>query len=161
MGVDLLEQLGLTERLADEIVGADLHQLLAVVVHRAGGHGDDLGGLAAGHGPDPADRLMAVHDRHAEIHQDQVGPPPLELLDGLRPVGRQADLEPDGGQELCQELAVVLDVVDDQHPARRLPGPEPQDMPGVVLRLDRLGLTLLQGQVDDEDAAPANLAASP
>src|SRR5437763_1113313 len=69
VGVDLLEQLEFPERLADKIVGADLHRLLAVVVHCTGGHGDDLGDLAAGHRPDPADRLMAVHDRHAEIHQ--------------------------------------------------------------------------------------------
>jgi len=79
------------------IVGADRHQLLAVFVHRTGSHGDDLGGLAAGHGPDPADGLMAVHHRHAEIHQDQMGPPFLKLLDGFRSVGGQPDLETDGG----------------------------------------------------------------
>ena len=96
VGVDLLEQLGIPERLAEEIVGADLHQLLAVFVHRTGSHGDDLRALAAGHGPDAADRLMAVHHRHAEIHQDQVGPPFRKPLDGFRPVGRQPDRETDG-----------------------------------------------------------------
>ena len=81
-----------------------------------------FGVLAAGHGPDPADRLMAVHHRHAEIHQDQIGPPFLELLYGFRSIGRQPDLETDGPEKLRQELAVILDVVGDQHPARRLPG---------------------------------------
>ena len=158
VGVNLLEQLGFPERLADKIVGADRHQLLAVFVHRTGRHGDDLGFLAAGHGPDPADRLMAVHHRHAEIHQDQMGPPFLKLLDGFRSVGRQPDLETDRGQKLRQELAVILDVVGNQHPARRLPGLELQDMPGLVFRLNRLGLPLLQRQVNDENAAFANLA---
>ncbi len=134
VGLDLPEQLGLLERLADEVVGADPQQLLAVLVQGAGGHGDDLGLLAAGGGPDPADRLVAVHHRHAEIHQDQVGPPALELLDGLLPVARQPDLEADGAEELHQQLAVILDVVGDQHPALRLPGPEPQDVAGLVDR---------------------------
>jgi hypothetical protein len=31
---------------------------------------------------------MTVHHRHAEIHQDQMGPPLLKLLDGFRSVGR-------------------------------------------------------------------------
>ena len=65
-------------------------------------------------------------------------PPFLELVDGLRSVGRQPDLEADGGQKLRQKLAVILDVVGDQHPARRLPGLEPQDLPGLVFRQDGL-----------------------
>ena len=159
VGVNLLEQLHFLEWLADKIVGADRQQLLAVFVHRTGSHGDDLGFLAAGGGPDPADRLMAVHHRHAEIHEDQMGPPLLELLDGLLAVGRQPDLETDGAENLHQQLAVILDVVGDQHPALRLPGPEPQDMPGLVVRLDRLRLALVQGEVNREDAALADLAA--
>ena len=96
VGVNLLEQLDFPERLADKIVGADRHQVLAVLIHRTGRHRDNLRILAAGRGPDPADGLVAVHHRHAEIHQDQLGPPLLKLLDGLQSVGRQADLEADG-----------------------------------------------------------------
>src|SRR3954463_16363129 len=42
VGVDLLEQVGVPERLADEVVGPDREQLLSVFVHRTGRHGDDL-----------------------------------------------------------------------------------------------------------------------
>src|SRR4051794_23482301 len=158
VGVDLFKQVSVPEWLAQEIVRTDRQQLLAVLVHRTGRHGDDLGGLAADRGPDAADRLDAVHDRHAEVHQDQVGPPFLELLHGLRPVGRQPGLEPDRGEQLGQQLAVVLDVVGDEYPARGLAGPEAQDVPGLVFRLDRPGLPLLQRQVDGERAALADLA---
>src|SRR5205807_1355258 len=43
-------------------------------------------------------------------------------------------------------------------PARGLAGSETQDVPGLVFRLDRPGLPLLQRQVDDEHAALADLA---
>ena len=85
----------------------------------------------------------------------------FKLLDGFRSVGRQPDLESDRGQKLGQQLAVILDVVGDQHAARRLPGLEPQDVPRLVFRLNRLGLALLQRQLDDENAAFANLAVAP
>ena len=94
---DLLEQLGFTERLANKIVSADRYQVLAVLIHRTRRHGDDLGFHAAGHGPNPSDRLVAVHHRHAEIHQDQMRPPFLESLNGFRSIGRKPDLESDGG----------------------------------------------------------------
>ena len=59
VGVNLPEQLHFLEWLGDKIVGADPQELLAVFVQRTGSHGDDLEFLAAGAGPDPADRLMS------------------------------------------------------------------------------------------------------
>src|SRR3954454_6316690 len=49
-----------------------------------------------------------VQDRREEVHQDQARPPVLEFADGLPPVSRRPDLKPDRGEELGQELAVVL-----------------------------------------------------
>ncbi len=118
MGLNLPEELRLLEWLADEIVGADPQQFLAVLVQRTRGHGDDLELLAAGRGPDLSDRLVAIHHRHAEIHQDEVGPPELELPDRLLTVARQPDLEADRPEDLHEQFAIILDVVGDQDPAR-------------------------------------------
>ena len=73
-----------------------------------------------------------------------MGLPFLKLLYGLCSVGRQPDLETGGGEKLSEKLAVILDVVSDQHPARRLPGLELEDMPGLVFRQDGLRLPLLE-----------------
>jgi hypothetical protein len=50
-----------------------------------------------------------------------MGPPSLKLLDGFLSIVRQPDLKPYRSQELRQQLAVILNVVGNQHPARRLP----------------------------------------
>ncbi len=101
LGVDFLEQLGFPGTACRIKSSAPIpDQLLAVVVHRGTWAVTAMnpGVLATGHGPDPvADRLMAVHHRHAEIHQDQMWAALfLKLLDGFRSVGRQPDLETDG-----------------------------------------------------------------
>ena len=54
-----------------------------------------------------------------------MGPPAVELGDGLLAVAGEPDLEADRPEELRQQLAVVLDVVDDQDPAGPLARPEP------------------------------------
>ena len=114
MRVDLAKQFGFAEWFADEVISADLHQLLAVFVHRTCGDGDDLRLFAAGHRADPADRFLSIHDRHAKVHQDQMRLPLLESLHRLRTVIGQPNLESDRSQKLSQQLAVVIDIVGDQ-----------------------------------------------
>jgi len=82
-----------------------------------GGRGrqdDEVGVLHLGHGPDDLAELPAVDVRHDEVHEDDVGPPVLEQIQGVQAVLRGADLVP----VLAQELGHVLEddrvVVDDE-----------------------------------------------
>ncbi len=100
---------------------------------------------------------MAVHHGHANIHEDEVGPPTLELLDGLLPVARQPDLEADGPEDLHQQFAIILDVVGNQHAALFLSGLEAQDRRRLVDERDRLHIALVQGEMDREDASLCRL----
>ena len=61
-------------------------------------------------------RLEAVHVRHAEIHDHDVGPPALGQRDGRRAVGRLADdADPRrAGQREAKTLAHDLVVIGDQ-----------------------------------------------
>src|SRR3954469_13321622 len=117
MGMNLLEQLGFPEWFAEEIVGTDLHQLLPVFVHCTGSNRNNLGVFAATQRSDPTNGLVTVHDGHSEIHQNYMRPPAVKLLNRFHSIGCQPDFETDGPQKLSQKLAVVLNVVRDQHPA--------------------------------------------
>ena len=161
MVVNFLEQLDFSERLADKIVSPDRHQLLAIFIHRTGRHRDDLGLLPPGHSPYPADRLMSVHHRHAKIHQDQMGPPFLKLLNRFGTIGRQPDLKTHRSQKLRQQLPVILNVIGDQNPAHRLSRLEPQYMMWGVLRLNGLGVPSFQRQANDKNATFVQLGYLP
>ena len=47
--------------------------------------------FVAGIGLQLARRLPAVEDRHARVHQDDVGPQRERLIDGFAAVGRRLD----------------------------------------------------------------------
>ena len=66
------EQLALVERLADEVVGARLDRadLLLVAARRDHHHRQELEARGAA---DPAAHLVAVHARHQDVEQHQVG----------------------------------------------------------------------------------------
>ena len=83
VGVNFFEYLCFPERFADEIIGSDVDHFLAVFIHRTSRHRYNFRSITTGHGPDAADRFMAVHHRHAEVHENQMGLPLLKLKDGM------------------------------------------------------------------------------
>ena len=79
------------------------------------GHGHDLGLGALG--LDPADGGDAIHVRHQEVHQDDVGLQPTGHRHALRAVGRLTD-DLDVGQVVEEHAQAHPDdrvVVDDEH----------------------------------------------
>ena len=63
-------------------------------------------------GLDPARRLVAVHDRKLDVHQDQVGPLLGDGVERLLAVLGLDHLVAGAGQQIAQDLPVVLLVLD-------------------------------------------------
>src|SRR6478609_1212257 len=102
--MNLLEQCILLERLAEKIVSTNLHQLLAILVHRTRGHCDNSDILPPIHGTNATNCLMAIHFWHSKIHEDQMRPPAVEFTYRFYPIDGQPDLESDRAEKLCQQL---------------------------------------------------------
>ena len=111
---DAGDELVPAEGLDQELAGARLHGPPEVVPLPLDRHDDDRG---VGHllGQDLG-RLDAVHDRHVDVHQDDVGAQLAGLLHPLLAVGGGAhDLDVGlEGQQLLQVVQGARDVVDDQ-----------------------------------------------
>ena len=102
------------EGLEDVVVGAPLHRLdgrldRAEPRHDDGQHRDALF-------EDALDQLEAAHVGHLQVRDHQVVAAPVQLLDGLRAVLDGVDHVAFHGQEVGQDLADDLLVVDDQDP---------------------------------------------
>ena len=67
--------------------------------------------FVTGIGLERARRLPAVEDRHARVHQDDVGLQRLGLFDRFAAVGRRLDAEPGELEVVAIELARVLEVL--------------------------------------------------
>src|SRR5262249_9552596 len=63
----------------------------------------------------PARRLPSIDDGQRQVHQDEVRSLPFGRFDAGRPVDRRENLVP-VLQDLDQEVAVELDILDDQDP---------------------------------------------
>ena len=90
---DGLEQVAGADRLGDVAVHPGLEALLAVALHGVGGQGDD-GQMQAGRLFLEADRLRrleAAQFGHLHVHEDEVERLPLQRLERLEAVVRDAD----------------------------------------------------------------------
>src|SRR5262245_24326927 len=110
------EELIHVEWLGDVVGGAGFDALVAVDLHRPGGQGDDRQDFEPIDPPDGPYRLIAVHPRHHNVHQDQVYVGILvERLDADAPVLGAQDLYFIGLERAGQGEDVANVVVDDQH----------------------------------------------
>ena len=111
---DAGDQLVAAERLDQELAGTRLHRPAQVVALALNRHDDDGRGrdfLGEGFG-----RLNPVHDRHVDVHQDDVRGQLLGLLHPFLAVDRGAhDLDVRlEGQQLLEVVQRARNVVDDQ-----------------------------------------------
>src|SRR5438094_37732 len=123
----LAHEVRIDDGLGEVVVAADGARLLLVTGHRLRGEGDDAHAVAAVHLADAPGGFPAVHDRHLQVHEDQVGEIGAHGLDRLLAVGGLADVElADLAQTVDEDAAVVLVVLDHQdllqHRASSLPG---------------------------------------
>src|SRR5262245_54853222 len=111
---DLGQQRTRAEWLGDVGVAARLERLHVVTRQRVGGHGDDGGRAEGWQGLDASRRLVAVHPGELDVHQDQGRTVRFRHLDALIPRDGLQHGEPGGREEIAQDAAVVLVVLDDQ-----------------------------------------------
>ncbi len=74
--------------------------------------------LSSGIGLDPARRLVAVHDRQLDVHQDQVGPLLGDGGERLLAVFGLDQLVTGAAQQIAQDLPVVLLILDHKNALR-------------------------------------------
>src|SRR5687768_7297472 len=84
--IDLLEQLGLLERLAEEGVDPQRGRLAAMLLGGARGDDDDRDVLRARVAAHLARQIEAVHARHLDVHQHYRRQGLAQLLQRLQPV---------------------------------------------------------------------------
>ena len=108
------EQLGLVERLGEEVVGAGLEPLQALRTATGGDHHDreELGAWVL---PDPAADLAAVHAGHLHVEQDDVDLRRLEQVEGLLPARGGQHLVVAWREHGVEESQVRRLVVDREH----------------------------------------------
>src|SRR3989454_4196192 len=111
----LAHEVRVDDGLGEVVVAADGERLLLVAGHRLRGEGDDAHAVATIHLADALGGLPAVHDRHLEVHEDQVGEIGAHGVDRLLAVGGLADVElADLAQAIDEDATVVLVVLDHQ-----------------------------------------------
>jgi hypothetical protein len=86
------EQLGPVDRLGDEIVGPDLDALHALGLRVARGHQDHRQQRGRRVGAQPAHQLVAVHTRHQDVRDHEVGALVAHRVQGGFAVERHLDL---------------------------------------------------------------------
>ena len=113
--LDPLDQQALRERLLDEVVGAHLQAEQFVDLVVLGGEEDDrqVGLLAQ-----PPQQLHAVHARHLDVEDGEVGHADLEAVERRGAVGVGLDavaLRFEGDRDRGEDVAVVVDEGDRRH----------------------------------------------
>ena len=104
----------------DEVgVHADAEAFLEILAERVRGHCDDRDRLCVRifvHLPDPARRLESVHDRHQDVHQNQIEAAFVlpEAVDGFLAVRGRYDVHALAAEELFADLQVDLVVVNEK-----------------------------------------------
>lgn len=107
------------KRLGEMLVHAALMALFDVVLKGICGHGEDGDerSITAGEASDPPARLIAVHDRHHDIHENEVIVAKgrfAECLDSFRAIFTGGDLHAFFFKEIEYDLAVQLIVLDEE-----------------------------------------------
>jgi hypothetical protein len=116
------QQLGAVEGLGDEVVGARVEgrNLLLLAAGRDHQHREGLGGRVL---PQAPAHLVAVHPRHEDVQQHDVGLALGHRAQGLLAGGRRRHLVPLGTEDGLEQPDVGRRVVHHQYPAR--PGHPP------------------------------------
>jgi len=117
LGDDRLE-LGVLERLGEEVEGAGLHRLHGAVHPAVRRHDDDGYVRVAGH--HLAQEAEAVHFRHDEIGHDYIGAIALEGGEGLLAIGGHLHLVTFPLERGRKDLPQVLFVIDDEDAIRHV-----------------------------------------
>ena len=80
-----------------------------------GRQGDETDMRAFGHAAHPLSHLVAVHDGHHEITQNQIGALLGDLPERLRAICRHSDQSPPKRQHLSGEFAIIRMIFHDQN----------------------------------------------
>ena len=101
------------------IIHAGLERPLPVAGHRVRGHGEDRQAFVPWHRADPPRRLQPVHDRHLQVHEDEVVRRLLNLVH--RALAILSDVSLDAGPAEQFERHFLVDrIVFDQQNTRAL-----------------------------------------
>src|SRR5580704_14950261 len=103
------------EGLGDVAVAAGRARLVLVARQRVGGDGDHRDRPQRRIGLDAARRLVAVHHRHLDVHQNQVGLVLGGLGHALGAVMRLDHVVARHAEKVAQDLAIVLGVLDHEY----------------------------------------------
>ncbi len=153
-----LAELGDGEGLVQHPVHPGLLPAERLGAHHMRGQGDDAFGrasLARLVLADTARRLVAVHLRHGDVHQDQIVFRHMCLAQGLQSVAGEIGGDAETGQGRARDLAIDRAVIGDQHAGlrelrqkiairarfrcrcgERLPGPHPFEQGGGLVHAD-------------------------
>lgn len=107
------------KRLGEMLVHAALMALFDVILKGIRGHGEDGDerSIAAGEASDPPARLIAAHDRHHDIHENEVIVAKgrfAEYLDGFSAIFAGGDLHAFFFEKIERDLAVQLIVLGEE-----------------------------------------------
>ena len=114
-GADAGEELGLVERLRQEVVGAGVEGLLLLL---AAARGDRHDRQERGRGvrAQPAAELIAAHTGHDDVGEDEVGRLRKHFRERLLPRARADDLVARGNEDRLEKADVLGLVVDGEDP---------------------------------------------
>jgi hypothetical protein len=122
--LDAAEQLRPVHRLGDEVVGADLDALDALGLRIGRGHQDHRQQRGGGARAQAAHELVAVHARHQDVGDHQVGALGAHDVERRHGVERHLDLIAEVAQQAGHHFGVGALVVDDQdalsHPQKTI-----------------------------------------
>ncbi len=108
-------KLRLVHRLGDEVVGARLDRAQPIFAARHRGHHDHRHAGGLGILPDAAADLVAVHARHDDVEQHEVGAEP-QLRECFDAVARRFRLVPESLDQRLRDAPGRVVVVDDENP---------------------------------------------
>ena len=110
-GADAGEELGLVERLRQEVVGARVERLFLLLA-AARGDSHDRQECRRGVRAQPAAELIAAHTGHDDVGEDEVGRLRKHLRERLLPRARADDLVARGNEDRLEKADVLGLVVD-------------------------------------------------
>src|SRR5262249_35796844 len=112
---NLRQDLPWTIRLCHVAVASSGSGLGFVSGQSIGGHGDDRNIAQPGIGLDPAGRVIAVDYRQLDVHQDEIRVVLLRHGDAFLAIDRFDQLEAGTGQQIAEDAAIVLHVLDHEN----------------------------------------------
>src|SRR6266404_887260 len=114
-GTHARDQRAMVDRLGEIVIAAGGTRLGLVARQRIGSDGDHRNGFQRRIGLDAPRRLVAVHHRHLDVHQDQVGLVLGRLCNALDAVMCFDHVVAGHAQKIAQDLAIVFGVFDNEY----------------------------------------------